>query len=63
MKLDWNRVIRTLIQTACGAGVSLITALSANWSRDAVITSVIEFATTVIIALLMNIESQTKEDN
>ena len=61
MKLDGKRILRTAIQSASGAGVALVTALSANWSKEAVITAAVQFATTVIIAVLMNIESQTKD--
>ena len=63
MKMNWNRVLRTLIQAASGAGIAFITALSANWSKDALITAAVEFGTTVVIAVLMNINEQSKEDN
>lgn len=61
MKIDWNRVKRTLIQTGSGAGIALVTAVSANWSKEAVITASIQFASSVIIAVLMNIKSQAEE--
>lgn len=62
MKLNWSRVLRTFVQAVSGAGIALITALSANWSKDALITAAVEFATTVIVAVLMNINEQVKED-
>lgn len=62
MKLNWNRVLRTLVQAVSGAGIALITALTANWSRESIITAGVEFASTVLIAVLMNINEQTKED-
>lgn len=61
MKFDWNRIIRTAIQSASGAGVALITALSADFSKGAVITAVVEFISTVTVAVLMNINEQAKE--
>lgn len=59
--IDWNRVKRTIIQSASGAGVALITALSADWSRETIITSLVGFVTTIVIAVLMNISKQTEE--
>ena len=61
MKIDWNRVKRTLIQSASGAGVALITAVSADFSKESVITAVVGFASTVAIAVLMNIQKQVDE--
>lgn len=61
MKLDWNRVKRTFIQSASGAGVALITAISADFSKGAVITAIIGFFSTVAIAVLMNINKQASE--
>lgn len=61
MKFDWNRIIRTAIQSASGAGVALITALSADFSKGAAITAVVEFISTVAVAVLMNINEQAKE--
>ena len=62
MKLDWKRVFRTLIQSAAGAGIALITAISADWSKAAVITALVQFGTTVAIAVLMNIQKQAEGD-
>lgn len=56
--IDWKRVIRTAIQVGCGAGVSLITAIAANYSKEAVIAAVTEFVVAVLTAVLMNIEKQ-----
>ena len=61
MKLDKNRIVRTLIQSASGAGIALITAISQDWSEQSIITAVISFATTVAISVLMNIKSQAEE--
>ena len=61
MKLDWKRIKRTFIQSASGAGVALITAISADFSKEAVITAVISFVSTVAIAVLMNINKQAEE--
>ena len=62
MKLDWKRVARTAVQSAAGAGIALITAISADWSKAAVITALVQFGTTVAIAVLMNIQKQTEGD-
>ena len=62
MKLDKNRILRTLIQSAAGAGIALITTLSANFSKEALITGAIQLVSTVLIAVLMNIKKQTEED-
>lgn len=62
MKLDWNRVKRTFIQAACGEGVAVLTAISADFRKETIIASLIGFATTVAIAVLMNIEQQAGED-
>lgn len=63
MKLDWNRIARTLAQSASGAGIALVTAVTANFSKEALITAGIEFASTVIIAVLMNIKKQAEEQS
>lgn len=62
MKLDWKRVARTAVQSAAGAGIALITAISADWSKAAVITALVQFGTTVAIAVLMNIQKQAEGD-
>lgn len=56
--LDWKRVLRTAIQSACGAGIALVTAISTNFSRDAVIAALVSFGCTVVVAVLMNIKGQ-----
>lgn len=63
MKLDWNRIKRTLIQSASGAGVALITAISADFSKESLITAAVEFACTVLVAVLMNINKQADEQS
>lgn len=63
MKLDWNRVTRTFVQSASGAGVALITAISADFSKGAIISAIVGFVTTVAVAVLMNIKSQAEEEN
>lgn len=61
MKMNWSRIIRTLVQSASGAGIALITAISADFSKQSIITAVIGFASTVAIAVLMNIQKQADE--
>lgn len=61
MKLDKNRVLRTLVQSAAGAGIALITTITANFSREALIAGGIQFVGTVIVAVLMNIKKQAEE--
>lgn len=60
--IDWKRVLRTLIQSASGAAVGLVTAIAADWSKPAIIAAVSEFVTTVTIAVLMNIKSQADKE-
>lgn len=62
MKLNWNRILRTTLQGACGAAVSLITAISANWSKDSIIASLIIFGTTVATSFFMNIEKEVETE-
>lgn len=59
--LDTKRILRTLIQSATGAAAALITAITADYSRESVITALITFGTTVIMAVLMNINKQMTE--
>lgn len=61
MRLNWNRIKRTFIQSASGAGIALVTAISADYSKQSLITAGIEFVSTVIIAVLMNIKNQADE--
>ena len=61
MHIDWKRVQRTLIQTASGAGIALITAVAADYSKESIITACIGFVTSVAIAVLMNIQKQADE--
>lgn len=62
--LDWKRIARTAIQSAAGAGIALITAVTTNWSKEALISAAITFVSTVVIAVLMNIQKQLpSEDN
>lgn len=63
MKLDWKRVARTAVQSAAGAGIALITAISSDWSKAAVVTALVQFGTTVAIAVLMNIKEQSGDGN
>lgn len=60
--IDWKRIKRTAIQSASGAGIALVTAISADYSREAVIAAIVQFACTVLIAVLMNINKQTQND-
>ena len=63
MKLDWKRIKRTAIQSASGAGIALITAVMADFSKAAVIAAFTQFVSTVAIAVLMNIQKQAEDDN
>lgn len=54
MRIDWKRILRTLIQSASGAGIALITAITADWSKGAIIAALVQFCSTVVIAVLMN---------
>lgn len=62
MKLDWKRIARTAVQSAAGAGIALITAISSDWSKAAIVTALVQFGTTVAIAVLMNIQKQAEGD-
>ena len=62
MKLNWKRVLRTLIQSAAGAGIALLTAITTDFSKEAIAAALIQFGTTVAIAVLMNIQKQTEDD-
>jgi len=61
MKLNRERILRTAIQSAAGAGVSLITALLADFSKPGIIIALAQFAGTVATAVLMNIQKQAEE--
>lgn len=61
MKLDWNRIKRTFIQSASGGAIALITAITADADRTAVISALVGFVSTVAIAVLMNIQTQADE--
>ncbi|MGN1328604.1 MAG: hypothetical protein ACI4V4_02785 [Eubacterium sp.] len=61
MKLDGKRILRTAIQSAAGAAAALVTALSADFSKESLVTAAIQFGCTVIIAVLMNIKEQAGE--
>ena len=61
MKLDKQRVLRTFIQAACGQGIALMTAIASDFRKETIYTSLIGFATTVVIAVLMNIQQQAEE--
>ena len=63
MKLDWKRVFRTLIQSAAGAAAAFVTAISADFSKESLITASIQFGCTVVIAVLMNIQKQAGDAN
>ena len=61
MKLNGERIKRTAIQSAAGAGVALLTAVMADFSVPAVIAAFAQFAGTVAMAVLMNIKKQAEE--
>ena len=60
--IDWQRVLRTLVQSATGAGIALITAITQDWSTQSIISAGITFASTVAIAVLMNIKKQVEDE-
>ena len=60
--IDWQRVLRTLIQSAAGAGIALITAITQDWSTSSLISAGITFASTIAIAVLMNIKKQVEDE-
>lgn len=60
--IDWQRVLRTLVQSAAGAGIALITAITQDWSASSLISEGITFASTVAIAVLMNIKKQVEDE-
>lgn len=62
MKLDWHRIKRTAIQSASGAGIALITALAGNFSTESIVNALVQFVSTVAIAVLMNIKTQSEEE-
>lgn len=60
--IDWQRVLRTLIQSAAGAGIALITAITQDWSTQSLISAGITFASTIAVAVLMNIKKQVEDE-
>lgn len=60
--IDWQRVLRTLIQSATGAGIALITAITQDWSTQSLISAGITFASTIAVAVLMNIKKQVEDE-
>ena len=60
--IDWQRDLRTLVQSAAGAGIALITAIMQDWSTQSIISAGITFASTVAIAVLMNIKKQVEDE-
>ena len=60
--IDWQRVLRTLVQSAAGAGIALITAIMQDWSTQSLISAGITFASTVAIVVLMNIKKQVEDE-
>ena len=61
--IDWQRVLRTLVQSATGAGIALITAITQDWSTQSIISAGITFASTVAIGVLMNFKRQVEDDD
>lgn len=60
--LDKNRIIRTSIQAACGAGISFCTAIAADFSKEAIISALVGAVSTVAVSILMNIQKQVNDD-
>ena len=60
--INWQRVLRTLIQSASGAGIALITAITQDWSTQSLISAGITFASTIAVAVLMNIKKQVEDE-
>lgn len=63
MMMDWKRVARTAIQSASGAGIALITSIAGNFDKGVILASVLQFGCTVLLAVLMNINKQAKEND
>lgn len=63
MKLDTNRIVRTLIQAASGGAIALLTAITGNFNKDTVVAALVQFASTVAVAVLMNIKKQAEEQS
>lgn len=61
MKLDWQRVKRTAIQAAIGAAIILLETLVAGFTTETLINALEQAAYTVVIAVLMNLDKQTKD--
>ncbi len=61
MKIDWNRVKRTAIQAAIGAAIILLETLVAGFTTETLVNAIEQAAYTVAIAVLMNLDKQTKE--
>lgn len=59
--LDKNRILRTLVQSASGAAIALITTISTDFSKGAAIAALISFVSTVAVAVLMNINKQVSD--
>ena len=58
--INFERGKRTFIQSAAGAGVTFVTALMNDYSKQAIISAAITSISTVIIAVLMNIQRQAE---
>lgn len=61
MNIDWNRIKRTGMQSASGAAVAMITAISADFNKEAIVAALISFVSTVVVAVLMNLNNQLSE--
>ena len=61
--IDWKRVLRTVIQAGCGAGIAFVNSLENGFTVENLTTSALAFVTTVLVAFLMNIKKQTEDDD
>lgn len=62
MKLDWQRVKRTAVQSAIGAAIILVQTIAVGFTTKSLVEAVEQAAITVVMAVLMNLESQTKDE-
>ncbi len=62
MKIDWQRVKRTMIQSVSGALIALITTISSNITKETIVTASVTCLSTILIALFMNLKSQAEEE-
>ena len=60
-KFDWGRIKRTAIQSGVSSAIVFITAILTDMSYEVLISSSITFVGTVLLAILMNMQTQIEE--